>query len=170
MKVEQVMNRPVVACGTGDSLGVAAALMWEHDCGLIPVVDDKRHVLGVLTDRDICMAAMLTGRPLATLPVGETMTRDVVTCRPDDTIEQAEQTMALRQLRRLPVVDAAGRAVGIVSLNDLAREESGERASGVASTLAAICQPRQTAIAAQPADPKRPTVRRRKKPAEPSAS
>lgn len=68
MKVEQVMNRPVVTCLPSDPLHAAAGLMWEPDCGVIPIVDDDGKLVGIVTDRDICMAGMMDGRPLSAIP------------------------------------------------------------------------------------------------------
>jgi predicted transcriptional regulator len=69
MKVEQVMKQAVQACRRGDALNTAAQIMWEHDCGCVPVVDTENRVIGMITDRDICMAAYTRGEPLQTLRV-----------------------------------------------------------------------------------------------------
>lgn len=147
-RVDQLMSHPVITCHTNDNLNSVAALMWDHDCGVVPVVDDAGRLAGILTDRDICMAAYTQGRRLHEIAVGSVMTRDVHTCRPDDPIARAEESMQARQVRRLPVVDAERRPVGLLSLNDLAREATQTSASqrgllmGFARTLAAICRPR----------------------------
>jgi CBS domain-containing protein len=150
MKVEQLMTRTVQACRRWDSLNQAARIMWDQDCGCVPVVDDQRHVVGIVTDRDICMAAYTRGLPLWALQVDGAMAHEVHTCRPGDTLAAAERTMRAHQLHRLPVVDEAGVLVGLLSLRDLAVEatrEHGRRraevsAEEVAETLGAVCQPR----------------------------
>ncbi|HZP42445.1 MAG TPA: CBS domain-containing protein [Candidatus Binatia bacterium] len=155
MKVEELMTRRVASCSASDTLNAAARIMWEHDCGCAPVVADGR-VVGMITDRDICMAAYTQDRPLSALPVSQAMSREVHSCRPDDPLAVAERTMRERQIRRLPVIDASGHLVGILSLNDVARAfaREGERAAGgaraneVASTLAAVCRPRHAKHAA----------------------
>ena len=77
MQVRQLMNQPAVTCSPRDTLHRAAGLMWEHDCGALPVVDDNGHIAGMITDRDICMAAYTQGRPLHAVPVNEIMSRTV---------------------------------------------------------------------------------------------
>jgi CBS domain-containing protein len=151
-RVDQLMTRPVVTCRTDDTLNTVAALMWDHDCGVVPVVDDAGRLAGILTDRDICMAAYTQGRRLDEIRVEPIMTRTVHSCRPDDPVSRAEEAMEAHQVRRIPVVDGEGRPVGLLSLNDLARESTRPSAAqrsllmGFARTLAAICRPRSAAV------------------------
>jgi CBS domain-containing protein len=149
MKIEELMIRDVKSCGPGDSLGRAAQIMWEHDCGALPVVEGGK-LVGMLTDRDVCMGARSLGLTLGELSVADSMTRRVWTCWPEDTLDAAVSLMRNHKVRRLPVVDRRGRLVGILSLDDLAREVARERkllrspqitAHEVAETLAAICEP-----------------------------
>jgi CBS domain-containing protein len=152
MKVERIMTRNVVTCNQNDTLNTAAQLMRENDCGCVPVIsaDGSGAVVGMLTDRDICMAAYTQGKTLMQLPVTCAMAKKVITCKPTDDIRHAEALMRDNRIRRLPVVDDNGKLVGIVSLNDIAREAEAERRSGakeisgpeVVETLAGICQPR----------------------------
>lgn len=147
--IEHVMSRPVITCGPHDSLHVAAGRLWEHDCGALPVTDEHGHVVGMITDRDICMAAYTKGKGLHAISVDEAMATRVITCRPTDAIADVERKMAQAQVRRLPVVDGQGRPVGLVSLNDLARltAQASKRAAVEAlGTLAAIGQPRRRAM------------------------
>jgi CBS domain-containing protein len=156
MRVEQLMSQPAVTCRSDDSLHTAARLMWDHDCGALPVVGDGGKVVGVITDRDACMAAYTQGLPLQAVPVSRAMSRQVFSCRPDQAIEAAEKLMAEKQVRRLPVLDGEGRPVGMLSLNDVAREAASRPGNGLASdvakTLGAIGQPPPHAIAAIPHD------------------
>lgn len=147
MKISDIMIKQVWTCGREDSLNVPAQLMWDHDCGCVPVVDAAGKPIGVVTDRDICMAAYLSGRDLRSMQVSQAMSEHPFTCRPGDSIVDAEEIMRSHQVRRLPVVEA-GRVVGIVSLNDLALAASPKPRRGakqavapteVAETLAAIC-------------------------------
>jgi CBS domain-containing protein len=148
MKVEALMTRDVKSCRPDQSLAEAAHLMWSHDCGCVPVTGSSDRVLGIITDRDICMAAYFTGRPLAQISVDESMSRDVMAVRPEDSIEVAEAIMKRVQVRRLPVTDPSGRIVGMLSLNDIAREATKQPASKtselalseVAMTLGAVCE------------------------------
>ncbi len=153
MKVEQLMTCDVKVCTDTDTFNRAAQLMWEFDCGCIPVIhaNGDGRVVGVITDRDIAMAAYTQGKDLWAIPVTSAMTRNVIACHTGDGISQAEALMRDNRLRRLPVLDRQERLVGIISLNDLAREaqreiSGGRRAEvtgqGVAETLASVCQPR----------------------------
>lgn len=147
MRVEQLMSKPAITCGKDGTLNTAARLMWDHDCGAVPVVGDEGTVVGVVTDRDICMAAYTQGKPLKAIPVSQAMAGRVVACPPDQSIDEAERLMAEKGIRRLPVVDADGHPVGLLSINDVARNAAASRAGNraqqeVAKTLAAICQPR----------------------------
>lgn len=151
MLVEQIMSTPAVTCGPSDSLGRAAQLLWDHDFGALPIVNAEGALIGMLTDRDICMAAYLRGQPLGDMTVEQAMARQVYACSPGDPIGVAEKIMGQFQVRRVPVADGDGRVVGVLSLTDLAREaeqESGQRRpevtdTVVSRTLAAICQPRR---------------------------
>ena len=163
MKVEKLMTKSPAACSASDTLTEAARLMWENDCGCIPVVEgtgnggDAR-LVGMITDRDICMAAYSRGQRLDEIEVGNAMATDVYACRPGDTVEKAEATMRDAQIRRLPVIDD-GCLVGILSLADIAlvasRQQSSKRREvseeEVGDTLASICRPHaQTAHAHAP--------------------
>jgi len=139
------MTSEVHTCRPEDSLHRAARLMWEGDCGSVPVVDRNQRVVGMLTDRDVCMAALLGGRPLGELLVAHSMTRDVVTCRSTDTSEDVLERLAAKQLHRLPVVDEHDRLVGVVTLADLVRRDGGERA---VAAYAAVHRPRRADVAA----------------------
>ncbi len=150
MKVNELMVRDVKSCWNADSTNRAAQLMWENDCGFVVVLTEERLVAGVITDRDVCMAAYTTGRPLSSIPVSEVMSRDVKCCGPDDDIQRVSSTMRANQVRRLPVVDGQGIPVGVISLNDLACRAAAERGMPVrdvsqdlvALTLADLCRPR----------------------------
>lgn len=151
-RVEQVMSRPVFCCGLGDTLNLAAQLMWEHDCGIIPVVNHSGHVEGVVTDRDICMAAYTQGQPLAAIPITSAMSRDVFVCGPGDSLDEAERLMHDSQVRRVPVVDGERHPIGILSLSDIAHRGTDistarERLEHeVADTFASITTPRHQAL------------------------
>lgn len=152
MKIEEVMSRDVETCRPTDTLSSAAQRMWDHDCGCIPVVDDEdpRHLVGMLTDRDICMAVHFRDRSPAEVTVGEVMSGTVRTIGPGETLLDAEAVMRDAQVRRLPVVDDRRRLLGIVSIADLARTAARERGSRspeiseieLGQTLEAICSAR----------------------------
>jgi CBS domain-containing protein len=145
MNVKEVMVAAVKSCGPNDVVNWAAQIMWENDCGCLPVVDGASRVIGMLTDRDICMAAYTQGAGLSAILVSSAMSRDVFSCRPSDDLLAAQRVMREHQVRRLPVTDAAKKLVGIVSLNDIARAAALTAAgkAQVASTLVAVCTPHQ---------------------------
>jgi CBS-domain-containing membrane protein len=99
----------------------AAQIMWENDCGCVPVIDAEGNVVGILTDRDICMAAYTQGRPLYEMTVASAASNKVFTVSEEDNLHQAEKLMHDFQVRRLPVLDAQHHLVGVLSIGDFAR-------------------------------------------------
>lgn len=146
MRVQDLMAHPVITCHVNDSLDTAAQKMWDHDCGALPVVNDEGKVTGMITDRDICMAAFTQGRPLHELLVNLAMAKHLIAVGPDSPIGDVERLMALHQIRRLPVLDAENHPLGVISLNDLAIEAAQPDTrmkhgiTKVTHTLAAVCQ------------------------------
>lgn len=120
-RVRDLMTREPVTCLASDNLSDAAGRMWEGDFGALPVVDETGKPLGMLTDRDACMAAFTQGAALRELSVSSAMSRSVATCKPTDTLRSLMDAMANHQVRRMPVVADDGTLVGIVSLADVAR-------------------------------------------------
>src|SRR5688572_9747323 len=147
MRAQDLMTRPALTCRATNTLNDAAKLMWECDCGAIPVVDDEGTPIGMITDRDICMACYTQGRPLTQIRIGAVMSPNVISCRVDETIAATEGLMRRHQIRRLPVVALDGSIAGVLSLNDIATHAQGKQVSridglnadAVATTLAAIC-------------------------------
>ena len=123
MRIEELMSDDVQYCSPNDTLEAAARLMWENDCGCVPVCksDGSPRVIGMITDRDICMSAFFNGKPLSELRVSEAMSREVHVCRPADSPVAVERLMRDRQIRRVPVADESGALLGLISLADLAR-------------------------------------------------
>jgi len=120
MDVREIMTAPVFTLGAEDTLNCAANLMRTHGVGCIPIVDEAGVLTGILTDRDIAMGAHVVGEALWRLRIADHMKSPVYTCRADEGIEVAARTMRSHRVRRLPVVDAAGRPLGMISLDDLA--------------------------------------------------
>jgi len=127
MKIEKLMTRDVRSCRPEQSLVVPARIMWEDDCGCVPVVDDEQRVIAMITDRDVCMAAYTQGRELAAIAVHTAMSRGLHACSPTDDLKTVEEVMKREQVRRLPVLDDQRRLVGLVSVNDLVCEAASER-------------------------------------------
>ncbi len=147
MNVLDLMTKDCVCVTTEDNLSTAAGRMWEKDCGALPVVQNDV-VVGMITDRDICMATWSRGAPPDRIVVLDAMSTKLVSCGTGESVKQVEATMRSHQVRRLPVLDAEGRLLGILSLADIVRRETG---NGVSVTLAGICQraPSPNALAAQ---------------------
>lgn len=152
MQVKQIMTREVATCSPDTNLAVVAKLMWDRDCGFVPVVDPDGNVAGVITDRDICIASATRRLPPEQIAAAEAMRRAPIhAAQLDESLEKALATMKQFQVRRLPVVGADGALKGVISLNDIAlasQRKEGPAAAEVASTLAAICTHRPTAVAA----------------------
>ncbi len=127
MRVKEVMTEGVKSCRVEDFLNVPAQLMWDNDCGCIPVLDGSGRVCGIITDRDICIAAYTQGKTLQEIPVVSAMSREVWSCSPSDSLAAAERLMAEKKVRRLPVIDSEGKLAGIISLHDVAREAVRQR-------------------------------------------
>jgi CBS domain-containing protein len=151
MKVRELCSRSVRTCGPNTSLADAGWSMWEGDCGILPVVDEGRKLVGVLTDRDICMSVSTNFRPAAAITAKEACSKKSFSCALDDGVDRAAEIMRREAVRRLPVVDAEGRVQGILSLNDIAlaaRPADRARPGGVTyeqlvSTMQAICAHRE---------------------------
>jgi CBS domain-containing protein len=119
MKVKDAMTGSPVYCTAKTNLGEAAALMWSRDCGILPVVDGERRVIGVVTDRDMFLALGTRSRLAGEVIVAEVAPAKPILCSSADEIHTALNTMARHKVRRLPVVDDKGRLEGILSMDDL---------------------------------------------------
>ena len=145
MTVRDLQTSNVKTVSPDTDLAVVARLMWEGDCGAVPVVTDDRKVIGMITDRDICIASATRAKPPAEIRAGEVITNHGVhAVKPDDDVRVAMRTMRKHKVRRLPVVDRDQRLAGIVSINDLAINASSSLPNSVPAqefleTFQAIC-------------------------------
>ena len=146
VKVQELMTRECLACDPADSLATAALRMWEGDCGILPVVDHGR-VVGVITDRDICMALTFMHRPASDCAVAEVASGELWSCAPGDDVVRALATMGRQRVRRLPVVED-GRLVGIIAINDLVAcaGESPDLREPILTALESICAHRDLPV------------------------
>lgn len=133
--IEEVMSTGVTVVSPEQPLQEAARLMADLDVGSLPVCDGKR-LLGIVTDRDITVRAIAEGRGVDT-PVREIMSSEVIYATSDQPVEDVMREMSEAQVRRIPVVDADRKLVGIVSLGDLALEEEQD----VDKTLREVSKP-----------------------------
>jgi len=156
MKVQDVMTSEVKSCRPETNLAAAAGMMMDYDCGALPVVNNENKVIGIITDRDIAIAAATKGRLASEILVGEVISRKVFSATLDEDIHMALMTMRHEKIRRLPVVNRDGMLQGILSLNDIAlraEEEEGRRHpeltyEGAMGTFKAVCEHRSTRLAA----------------------
>jgi CBS domain-containing protein len=147
MKVRELMTQHPVCCYADDSAQSVARVLQDADIGFIPVIahDDSGRLEGVITDRDLCSSIVAGGLDPQTTAIGGFITRDVVTCRAEQSLDSCEKLMQTHQIRRLPVIDERGSCVGIISQADLVRSESPEK---VHRTIAAISKPTRTIVVA----------------------
>lgn len=150
MTIKDLMTKDVATAQPHQTAKEAARIMWDCDCGVLPVVDHSRRVLGMVTDRDLCMAAMHGASALDAFTVADAMSRMLYSCAASDSLSTAEQIMRDNQVRRLLVVDGAGRLAGILSLADVVRAtqlSAGPSrpvsAEDLTNTLARICARRE---------------------------
>jgi CBS domain-containing protein len=147
MRVKEAMTPDARAVWITASLADAAKEMWEHDCGILPIIKDGRKVVGMITDRDICMATAMKDRSPSHISVEEVMSRTVFSAKPEEDVEHALGTMRDHKIRRLPVVNKDGELEGILSMNDIvlkAKNRNGKKPqigySTVVKTYQAICE------------------------------
>jgi CBS domain-containing protein len=119
MKVRDIMTEPPLTCRPETSLAIAAHLMREADYGTLPVIDAHGRLVGIITDRDICLAFAQSTRNALNIAVHEAMTRKVFSVLADDDVHTALATMKGARVRRLPVRDEFGRLRGMLSIEDV---------------------------------------------------
>jgi len=119
-RIRDVMTPNPLTLESTSTIADAARAMKIAEIGPVPVIDDRGHICGIVTDRDIVVRGLAEGRDPTTTPVGDVCSTELVVVSPDDTVDDAVTLMRDRAVRRLPVVED-GRAVGIVAIGDLAR-------------------------------------------------
>ena len=141
MKIKDIMTGEPRTCSLGTNLAAAAALMLDGDCGILPVVDDGK-LVGVVTDRDMCIALATRNKRASEMTVGEVVGAPVYSCFMDDDVQRALEAMKQHRVRRLPVEGFGATVVGIISMNDIVLASGPRkpvRDTEVVSTLQAIC-------------------------------
>ena len=121
MQVREIMTREPSTLAPASTIGEAATIMRQDDCGSVPIVDGGR-LVGIITDRDIVVRVLAGGKDPKTTRVSDAMTADPVTVGPDSSVDDAQKVMAEHQVRRLPVVED-GRLVGLVVIGQVARRD-----------------------------------------------
>lgn len=136
MLVNEIMKRPPATCTTHDTVADAARIMHEHRCGFVPVVDGRGSVVGVVTDRDVCLVVGDKNRAMTHVSVQDAMSFPVFSCYVDENVKVTLATMAKRRVRRLPVLDKHGHLQGILSIDDVVQAPS-KRGSPTAEEIVA---------------------------------
>jgi len=140
MNVNDIMSKDVEIASAEDTLFDAAQKMRHADAGVLPITAQDGTVIGMLTDRDIVLRAVAGGGDPKTMRVGDVMTADPVTCRPDCPLDDAVNTMRDRQIRRLLVTQEHNKnVIGIISLGDIAARAHERELVGAATED--VCQP-----------------------------
>ena len=142
MKIKHVMTKDPKCCVPSDTAQQAAIIMRDEKAGVVPVIENEqsRKIVGIVTDRDLCMNIVAEGRDARTAQVHECMTTAVVSASPQDALEKATELMRDNQIRRIPVIDEQRRLVGIVSLADVV-ERANVRTGETHETLKTVSAP-----------------------------
>ena len=121
-KCEEVMTKKTVCCLPNDTVAKAAQLMKHENVGAIPVIENQQNqkLVGIVTDRDLALKIVAEGRAAKSTPVQAVMTRELVTCHPEDDLQIALDAMSEHQLRRIPIVNKDNKILGIIAQADVA--------------------------------------------------
>lgn len=139
MKIKDCMTNEVSWCTPNDTVGKAINIMNDCHVGCVPICDQENKVVGIVTDRDILLRCVNCDKDVKTTPVTDIMTKKVCCCNENDDIEYAEKCMSDMQVRRIPVIND-GKLVGILSLGDLAKNDTKIGKNNVCETLENICK------------------------------
>ena len=154
MRVRDVMVGTPASCRWDANAAAAVEILWNRNCGILPVVNSGEKVIGVVTDRDLCIAMGTRNQLPGEIMVGEIASDKVFSCQPDDDIHMALATMAKEKVRRLPVINAAGELQGILSMDDVvyhaeassSRQQTGLAYDDVVKTLKLLYGPQLLAV------------------------
>lgn len=144
VKCYEIMTPNPRSCSPLATAQETAQIMLEEDVGSVPMVEDgSQRLVGIVTDRDLCLRVVAGGDHPMEVPVAECMNAALVTCRPDDDIEVAEELMKEHQIRSIPVVDPQDRCVGMIAQADIALQE--KEPNNVRETVREISRPMRAA-------------------------
>ncbi len=144
MKIKKLMKTDVGCCNSGDDLTKVVEIMRVKDCGAVPVIDDEKKIIGIITDRDICLAAARLDKKMSEITVGEVIKKRIVSCSEEDDLKTALKKMKKIKVKRLPVVNKNREIVGILSITDFLTSLKKDKSirKKVYSTLKAIGKPK----------------------------
>ncbi len=142
MKVKKIMTPGVECCHAKDSLAKAVGIMWQKDCGVVPIIRRENEVVGMITDRDVCIALTSRNQMASDIRISDVINGKPVTCAPNDSVNTALKKMRKHKVKRLPVVSGKGKLKGILSLADILRVKKKKSfQKQLHETLEAISQP-----------------------------
>jgi len=146
MRIKHVMTKFPKCCQPSDPAQHAARIMREEHVGIVPVIEDEqnRKIVGVVTDRDLCMNVVAEGLDPRSVAVEQCMTTKVVTCSPNDSVERATELMRENQIRRIPVIDEQRQLQGIIAMADLV-ERANIKTTQTHETLKKVSAPTEEA-------------------------
>jgi len=158
MKVKAIMTTKVKSCRPAAHLAAVAEVMRKFHYGVLPVVDDGK-VIGMITDRDICLAMNKKDHDVSVIKVSAILSGNVYRCAPNEDVKNALKTMRKKKVKRLPVVNRAGALKGILSIGDIllhtrkakGKKSQARRYKDVARTLQAIYKPSVKMTKSRPA-------------------
>lgn len=150
MKVRKIMTEKIGVCGPNDPVPAAIGIMWEKDCGIVPIVA-KEKVVGVVTDRDIAIFMASQNRMPGQVILGEMLNGKVVTCRENESVNKVLKKMSKYSLRRLPVVGKKGDLKGMISIADILKASTRKKdlKKKVVRTLSELSKPRKIVFSEQ---------------------
>ncbi len=142
------MTNDVGFCLLTDDLTKAAGVMRQRDCGIVPILDAEKRVVGVITDRDVCIAVASRDCKPSEIKVEELCRENIIVCEPNEKINDVLKKMRKNQIKRLPVTSQSGELVGIISITDILSTTSKNKSKNkklrkkIISTLMEIGKPR----------------------------
>lgn len=138
MKVKDCMCHEVAYLTPESTIEDCAKLMCNKHVGCIPVCDNTKTIVGLVTDRDVILRSIACDKDIKNTPISDIMTCKVCCCSPDEEVNEAEKKMSDEQIRRLPVVDENNKIIGIITLGDLCANQN-VNTEDVCQTLENIC-------------------------------
>ena len=143
MKIREIMSGDPACCVLSDSAQTVARILCDRNIGSMPVVADQnsRQLVGMITDRDLCCSVVAEGLDPKTTLIEKLISLPAIACRDGENIETCERLMQEHQVRRIPIVDAEDRVIGIVSQADLALHDKAERVSRTVAEISKASRP-----------------------------
>ena len=139
MKIKSIMCNDVCCVNANAKISEVANLMNTNHIGCVPVCDDNNKICGIVTDRDILLRSIVCDKNIKETPVSDIMTCQVCSCNQEDDMTKAQKTMSENQVRRLPVCDCNNKVVGILTIGDLAQNDTKLGKQEVCTTIENIC-------------------------------